>query len=307
MAREKWTTNNVPDLTGKVIIVTGGNCGLGFEAVKIFASKGAYVVLTSRNHQRGEDAKSIILDSFPNATIEVMLLDLMDLRSIKNFTENFKMKYDRLDVLQNNAGIMWCPYNETKDGLESQIGVNHFGHFALTGLLLETLKRTKDSRVVNVSSLGHRNGKMDFNNLFFQNGGYEPTQAYYNSKLANLLFTYELQRKFESNNMGIISVAAHPGGSATNLSRHVEKRLWFRILKPLMYVVAQSAAKGTLPQVRASVDPKVKGGQYYGPRGLNEMRGYPILVESIEASHNLDDAKKLWEISEKLTGVTFKF
>jgi NAD(P)-dependent dehydrogenase (short-subunit alcohol dehydrogenase family) len=245
--------------------------------------------------------------SHPESKIEVINLDLMDFKSIKNFANEFQQKYDRLDVLQNNAGIMWCPYDETKDGLESQIGVNHFGHFALTGLLLNKLKSTKDSRVVNVSSLGHRNGKMDFDNLFFQNGGYEPTQAYYNSKLANLLFTYELQRKFEKNNLDIISVAAHPGGSATNLSRHVEKKFWFRILKPLFYIVAQSAAKGTLPQVRASVDHAVKGGEYYGPRGFNEMRGYPVLVESIEASHDLDDAKKLWEISEKLTGITFKF
>jgi NAD(P)-dependent dehydrogenase (short-subunit alcohol dehydrogenase family) len=148
---------------------------------------------------------------------------------------------------------------------------------------------------------------MDFNNLLFENDGYEPTQAYFNSKLANLLFTYELQRKFEEHDLDIISVAAHPGGSNTNLARYVEKRLFFRILKPLFLILAQSAEKGTLPEVRASVDPKVEGGQYYGPRGINEMRGYPILVESIEASHSVKDAKQLWKISEELTNIKYDF
>jgi NAD(P)-dependent dehydrogenase (short-subunit alcohol dehydrogenase family) len=202
---------------------------------------------------------------------------------------------------------MWCPYNKTKDGFESQMGTNHFGHFALTGLLLDLLKKTEDARIVNVSSLGHRNGELDFNNLLFENGGYKPTQAYYNSKLANLLFTYELQRKFETHDLDIISVAAHPGGSATNLMRYVEKKLWFRILKPLLYILAQSASMGTLPEVRASVDPNVKGGEYYGPGGRREFKGYPVRVESNGVSHNKEDAKKLWEVSERLTKIKYNF
>ena len=303
----KWDFNDIPDLKGKTIIVTGGNSGLGFEAVKAFAQKNAVVILASRSLERGEAAKKEIIADYQNSDISVMKLDLADLSSVQGFASKFKKNYSKLDVLLNNAGIMWCPYSKTKDGFESQMGVNHFGHYALTGLLLDRLKKSSGSRVVNVSSLGHRRGVMDFDNLLFEKGGYSPTQAYFNSKLANLLFTYELQRKFEKNALDIISVAAHPGGSATNLSRHVEKRLVFRLLKPLFLLLAQSAAIGTLPEVRASVDANVKGGEYYGPRGFNEMGGYPILVESIPASHSIEDARKLWELSEKLTKVKYDF
>lgn len=307
MKEKKWTFNDIPDLKGKTIIVTGSNVGLGYEAVKAFSRKGAQVISACRSVGKGEAAKYKIEKEHPGVKIEVMRLDLADLSSIHKFAENFKKKYNKLDVLLNNAGIMWCPYNKTKDGFESQIGVNHFGHYALTGLLLDVLKKTKGARVVNVSSLGHRRGKMDYNNLMFEKGGYTPTQAYFNSKLANLLFTYELQRKFKENKLDIISVAAHPGGSATDLSRHVEKRFFFKVLKPLFLVLTQSAEMGTLPEVRASVDPNVKGGEYYGPRGFNEMKGYPVLVKSIPASHSIGSAKRLWEISEKLTKIKYNF
>jgi NAD(P)-dependent dehydrogenase (short-subunit alcohol dehydrogenase family) len=302
-----WTINNIPDLNGKTIIVTGANSGLGYEAVKMFARKKAEVILASRSVQRGKEAKNAIIKKVTGANIKVMQLDLGDLKSVHDFAEAFKKEHHKLDILLNNAGIMWCPYAITKDGFESQMGVNHFGHFALTGLLLETLKSTPKSRVVTVSSLGHRRAKFDVNNPMFNENNYESNVAYFNSKLSNLLFTYELQRKFKEYGLDIISVAAHPGGSATNLARHVEKNFWFRILKPLVLLLAQSAEKGTLPEVRASVDSKVKGGEYYGPRGFNEMGGYPVLVESTEDSHNLDNAKKLWELSEKLTGISFNF
>lgn len=307
MSKNNWTKNNIPDLTGKVIIVTGGNVGLGFEAVKMFSAKNAEVILASRNMRRGAKAKRNILREFPQGNINVMKLDLGDLQSIHDFAESFSKNYQKLDILLNNAGIMWCPYDETKDGFESQFGVNHLGHFALTGLLLPVLKKTNQSRVVTVSSLGHRNAKLDLNNLMFNKDNYDNRVAYFNSKLANLLFTYELQRKFEENNLDIISVAAHPGGSNTNLARHVEKRLWFVLLKPLLVLLAQSAEKGTLPQVRASVAPEVKSGEYYGPKGFNEMGGYPVLVESTPDSYNQVNAKKLWKISEKLTGITYNF
>jgi NAD(P)-dependent dehydrogenase (short-subunit alcohol dehydrogenase family) len=302
-----WTKNNIPDLTGKVIIVTGGNVGLGFEAVKMFAWKNAEVILASRDKQRGEKAKRTILREVPKAKINVMNLDLADLKSIRKFAEDFSKQFQKLDILLNNAGVMWCPYYLTKDGFELQMGVNHLGHFALTGLLLPLLKKTNISRVVTVSSLGHRRAKLDIDKLFFNKENYDQSVAYFNSKLANLLFTYELQRKFEEHNLDIISVAAHPGGSNTNLARHVEKRPWFVLLKPLFLLLAQSAEKGTLPEVRASVAPEVKGGEYYGPKGFNEMGGYPVLVESTPDSHNLADAAKLWEISEKLTGVKYNF
>ena len=304
---KKWTENNIPDLTGKVIVITGGNSGLGFEAAKMFAEKNAEVVLTSRSIEKGETARRSILLKSPVANINVMQLDLADLKSVHQFADSFKSEYSKLDVLLNNAGIMWCPYAITKDGFESQMGTNHFGHFALTGLLLELIRNTSNSRVVNVSSLGHKRAKWNPEKVMMDKNDYDQSVAYFNSKLANLLFTYELQRKFEKAGINAISVAAHPGGSNTNLARYVEKNIWFRLLKPVFLVLAQSAKMGTLPQVRASVEPEVKGGEYLGPRGFNEMGGYPVLVKSTPDSHNLGYAEKLWELSEKLTGVTFNF
>jgi NAD(P)-dependent dehydrogenase (short-subunit alcohol dehydrogenase family) len=203
---------------------------------------------------------------------------------------------------------MTTPYFLTKDGLEAQNGTNHFGHFALTGRLFGLIKNTPDSRIVNVSSMAHKQGTMDFDNLLFNNGkGYSPIKSYGRSKLLNLLFTYELQRMIEQAGIKSIAVAAHPGVSNTNLARYLEDKLIFKILKPLMMPFIQSQDMGALPQIRASVDPHVKGGEYYGPDGFNEMKGFPVLVQSNAASHNLDDARKLWEVSEKITGITFQF
>lgn len=306
MSNEKWITVNIPDLSGKVIIVTGGNSGLGYESVKAFAEKGAEVILASRSVEKGEAAKQKIGEVKGN--ISVLPLDLMDFASIKSFTEKFQQKYKRLDVLLNNAGIMTTPYFLTKDGLEAQMGTNHFGHFALTGLLFNLLKNTPESRIVNVSSMAHKQGKMDFNNLLFENGkGYSPIKSYGRSKLANLLFTYELQRRIEAKGIKSIAVAAHPGVSNTNLARYLEDKLIFKILMPLMSPFIQEQDMGALPQIRASVDKNVKRGEYYGPNGFNEMKGFPVLVKSNAASHNLEDARKLWEVSEKLTGVSFQF
>lgn len=304
MNKEKWTTESIPDLSGKIIIVTGGNSGLGYESVKAFAEKGAQVIMASRSLEKGKAAKIEIGNV--KGKIEVMQLDLMDFQSIKDFAELYKTKYSRLDVLLNNAGIMTTPYFLTKDGLEAQMGTNHFGHFALTGQLLNLIVKTPKSRVVNVSSMAHKQGKMDFNNLLFENGvGYSPMKSYGRSKLSNLLFTYELQRFFENNNIDCISVSAHPGVSNTNLARFIEKKFIFRILMPIMSPFIQDQNMGALPQIRASVDKKVKGAEYYGPNGFNEMKGHPVLVNSNIASHNLENAKKLWEISEKLTNVKF--
>ncbi len=304
MSKEKWTTENIPELKGKVIIVTGGNSGLGYESVKAFAKNGAEVILTSRSIEKGEAAKTKI--GKVKGNISVLQLDLMDFASIKNFAEYFKKKYNRLDVLLNNAGIMTTPYFLTKDGLEAQNGTNHFGHFALTGHLFELIKNTSKSRFVNVSSMAHKQGKMDFDNLLFENGkGYSAMKSYGRSKLMNLLFTYELQRKLEAAGIDSISVAAHPGVSNTNLARFLEDKLIFKILKPLMSPFIQEQEMGALPEIRAAVDPNVKGGESYGPDGFKEMKGFPVLVQSNEASHNLEDAKKLWEVSEKLTGVKF--
>lgn len=303
---EKWTTANIPDLTGKVIIVTGANSGIGFEAAKEFVRKDAQTILACRSMDKAQVALDQILAEIPTAEAEILSLDLASQKSIHRFADAFKTKYDRLDVLANNAGIMWPPYSKTEDGFESQFGTNHLGHFALTGLLIDHLLKTPRARVVNVSSVGHRNGIMDFDNLLFEGGkDYSRHGAYGRSKLANLLFTYELQRKFEAINTDAIAVAAHPGGSSTNLSRHVEERWYFRALRPLMELMAQSAAMGALPTLRAAVDPAVTGGQYYGPSGFMESRGYPVVVQSNGASHSKADAHRLWVVSEELTGVHY--
>lgn len=304
MKTENWSTVNIQNLTGKTIIVTGGNSGLGYESVKAFAEKGADVILASRSIEKGENAKNEIIKSGIKGTITVMKLDLSDLSSVKNFATEFNQKYTKLDVLLNNAGIMTTPYHLTKDGFEGQSGTNHLGHFALTALLTDKIKNTQKSRVVNVASTAHKMGKMDFSNPLFENGkGYSPMKAYGRSKLSNLLFTYELQRYFEKNNIDSIAVAAHPGFAATNLGRYLEKKFLFKILMPLANLIAQNQFMGALPQIRASVDLEVKGAQYYGPN--KGMKGFPVIVKSNSDSYNVDDAKKLWEMSEKLTGIKF--
>lgn len=304
MSKQVWDIRNMPDLPGKVIIVTGGNSGLGYESVKAFAEKGAQVILASRSADRGEEARASILGDVPKGKIEVMTLDMADLSSVKAFSQEFKKKHDRLDVLMNNAGIMTTPYFRTRDGFEGQMGTNHIGHFALTAHLMDLLKRTKGARVVNVSSNAHKAGTMDFDNLLFEEGkGYSPMKAYGRSKLSNLLFTYELQRWFDKNGIEAIAVAAHPGFSETNLVRYIDKKVAYRIFKPLVSLMAQSAAMGALPQIRAAVDPEVTGGEYYGPSGMGEMKGYPVRVKSNGKTHDREDARRLWEVSEELTGV----
>ena len=306
MSKAKWTTDNMPDLTGKVIIVTGGNSGLGYESVKAFAEKGAEVILASRSVEKGEAAKAEIGKT--KGRIVVMRLDLQDLASVKQFAACFTENYNRLDVLLNNAGIMTTPYFLTKDGLEGQMGVNHFGHFALTGQLMGLIAKTPKSRVVNISSIAHKIGKMNFDNLLFESGkDYTPMKSYAQSKLASLLFTYELQRYFETRGIDSIAVVAHPGVSHTNLIRHVENKLIFRLFAPVLKKIAQPAEKGALPEIRASVDPSVKGGEFYGPMGFRGISGYPVVVKSSSASHSKEDAKRLWDVSEELTGTTMKF
>jgi len=306
MAYTKWTFDNIPDLQEKTIIVTGGNSGLGYESVKAFALKGASVVLACRNLEKGEKAKEEILKEKPSGEILVRQLDLASLASVEVFANQFLEEHKRLDVLLNNAGIMATPNFKTVDGFEAQLGTNHLGHFALTGHLLPRLKATPNSRVVNVSSLAHKAGKMDFNDLMFEKGRkFTPMRAYGQSKLANLLFTYELQRFFETNSIDCIALAAHPGGSNTRLANHFETGWFMTQVSKIARGAMQPASVGALAQIRASVDPGVKGGEYYGPKGIGELFGYPVLVKSNAASRNVKDAKKLWEVSEGLTGVKY--
>ena len=294
----KWTAEDIPDLTGKIAIVTGANSGIGYEAARALARKGAAVILACRNMDKGEAAVREIVQESPDAKAVLMPLDLSDLASVRRFAGEFTGRYDRLDMLINNAGIMMPPFGKTADGFELQFGTNHLGHFALTGLLLDLLLRTPRARVVTVSSEGHRFTKMDFANL---NGEvhYDRQRAYAQSKLANLLFTYELQRRFEEAGVDTLAAAAHPGWTATNLQVHYPMA---RLFNPF---IAQKPEMGALPTLYAACASDVKGGDYYGPRGMLGLKGYPTLVQSSPASHDAADAARLWTLSEELTGVRY--
>lgn len=294
----KWTADNIPDLNGKIAIVTGANSGIGYETARALARKGATVILACRNNQKGEAAILQILQEYPAAKVELIQLDLSDLASIRRFTDEFADRHKRLDILINNAGIMMSPFGRTADGFELQFGTNHLGHFALTGLLLEDLTHTPQARVVTVSSWGHRFGKIDFDNLNAEQG-YDPGAAYGQSKLANLLFTYELQRRFENTGLDTIAAATHPGWTATNLPVHSP------MVHRLTPLIGQPAHMGALPSLHAATAPDVQGGDYYGPGSWLGARGYPIKVQSSDSSYDIDVAARLWSISEQLTGIEY--
>ncbi len=293
-----WTAENIPDLTGKVAIVTGANSGIGYETARALARKQATVILACRNQDRGEAAVRRTNQESPKAKAEVRPLDLSDLASVRHFADEFTSHYDRLDILINNAGIMMTPFGKTADGFELQFGTNHLGHFALTGLLLDLILRTRQARVITVSSGGHRFADIDFDNL---NGekGYNRGRAYAQSKLANLLFTYELQRRLEGAGVDTIAAAAHPGWTVTNLQAH------WRMVRMLNPFIGQKPEMGALPTLYAATAPDVQGGDYYGPRGWQELRGYPTKVQSSASSHDIAVAAKLWTVSEELTGVQY--
>lgn len=293
-----WTIRDIPDLRGKTAIVTGANSGLGFHTAEALAAKGARVIMACRNLEKAEEAAARVRAKVPGADLEVRALDLGSLASIHAFAEAFEREHPALHLLINNAGIMMCPFGKTADGFETQFGTNHLGHFALTGLLLGVLAKTPGARIVNVSSLAHLGGKIDFDNL---NGerSYNRTRAYNQSKLANLLFTLELQRRLERVGAGAIAVAAHPGWSATNLQAHAAL---FRAMNPL---VAQSAEMGALPTLRAATAPDVRGGEYYGPGRLFEMNGPPKRARRSPRARDASVAERLWQVSEKMTGVRY--
>ncbi len=299
-----WTPDDIPDLSGSVAVVTGANSGMGLEVSRALARKNAAVVLACRDNDRGRAASESIRSGIPEARVEVMTLDLASLASVRRFAEAFLGGHNRLDVLVNNAGVLLVPYDTTEDGFERHFGINHLGHFALTGLLMDRLLATSASRIVTVGSRGHIMGRIDFANLMYESGeGYSAARAYARSKLANLLFTYELQRRIAVTDT--IAVAAHPGGAATDLGRRMRDRRFYRAILPLLEWLSQSAAAGARPILRAATDPAVKGGQYYGPGGLLGMRGAPVVVRSHPRSHDKDVARRLWEVSEELTGVRF--
>jgi NAD(P)-dependent dehydrogenase (short-subunit alcohol dehydrogenase family) len=297
----KWTTADIPDQTGRTAVITGANTGLGYETAAALAAKGAHVVLAVRNLDKGKDAARRIEQATAGAHVQLQELDLTSLESVRAAAEQLKSNHETIDLLINNAGVMFTPRSKTKDGFELQFGTNHLGHFALTGLLLDRVLAAPGSRVVTVSSTGHRIiDAIRFDDLQWERS-YNRFRAYGQSKLANLLFTYELQRRLQGTDT--IAAAAHPGGSNTELMRNLP-----RLVQPLTALARpffQGAEMGALPTLRAATDPNVVGGQYFGPDGFAEQRGYATLVSSNRASHDVDAQKRLWTVSEELTKVVY--
>jgi NAD(P)-dependent dehydrogenase (short-subunit alcohol dehydrogenase family) len=306
--QKRWTSDDMPDLSGKTIVVTGANSGIGYEAALEFARKRAKVILACRDLGKARTAAASITASSPGADVEVMALDLSNLASIRGFSDAFHTQHRTLHVLCNNAGVMAIPYRLTTDGFEMQFGTNHLGHFALTGLLLDMILATDGARVVNVASGAHRMGKMRFDDLQWKQG-YRKWMAYGQSKLANLLFTFELQRKADAAGKKFLSVACHPGYAATNLQAVGPKMSGSSMMESLTELgnrlLAQSAAMGALPTEYAATSPAVGGGDYIGPDGMAEMWGYPIKAGCSAAAKDAASAKKLWEVSEQLTNVHY--
>jgi len=310
MTQEDWNLSHIPDQTGRVAVVTGSTSGTGFEAARVLAARGATVVLACRNLPKAEAAVQRIQAAHPASRVEVQALDLASLASVRAAAAAIRERFDRLDLLFNNAGVMVPPYGKTEDGFELQIGTNHFGPFALTGLLLERLLATQGSRVVTMSSIGHRMGHIYADDLHFD-GGYRAWPAYGQSKLANLLFTYELQRRLKAAGATTCSVAAHPGWARTELQRHAEQTWWAPwlrrsgLLKGLEALFSQDAFGGAQPLLRAATDPAVTGGEYFGPWGFQEMKGAPVQVRSNALSHDEGLQRWMWRRSEQSTGVAY--
>lgn len=299
MTKSNWNIKDIPNQLNKIIVITGASSGIGKEATKVLASKDATVVMAVRNTVKAEIVAADIKKGYPSAKIDIRMLDLGSLESIKSFASEFAKDYNQLDVLINNAGVMMCPFSKTQDGFEIQMGTNHLGPFALTGLLMPILKNTKKSRIVSTSSLAHRQGNIDFTDINWEVRDYKTDKAYADSKIANLYFSYELARKLENIENAPLVMAAHPGGTKTDLARHSG------VFNFLMKVFFLPVEKGTLSSLRAATDLSAKSGDYYGPAGFMGARGFPEIVESNEMSHNLANAKKLWNLSEELTGVTY--
>jgi NAD(P)-dependent dehydrogenase (short-subunit alcohol dehydrogenase family) len=301
----RWTAGDIADQSGRTAVVTGANSGLGYITALELARHGARVVMGCRDEGRGQAAMSRIRAEVPTADVDLQPLDMADLASVAAFAEGLRSEYPALDLLVNNAGVMAIPRRETADGFEMQFGTNHLGHFALTARLLPLLVDRPGARVVTVSSAAHKIGRIDFDDIMHEHG-YNRWTAYGASKLANLLFAFELQRRLAAAGAPLISVAAHPGTAATNLVRPGAKG---NPLKELFMtvgvrIVGQSEAQGALPQLYAACAPDVSGGEYFGPNGLGESRGYPKRVGSSSASKDPETAARLWALSEDLTGVT---
>lgn len=299
MENKKWGIQNIPEQKDKTIIITGATSGLGKEATRVFAMKNATIIMAVRNTPKAKIVASEIRKEYANVKIDIRSLDLSCLDSISSFSKGVLEDYKNLDILINNAGIMMCPYSKTKNGFETQMGTNHLGPFALTGLLMPLLMSTKNARIVSTSSVAHNQGDIDFTDINWEKRKYNTNKAYSDSKLANLYFSYELKRRLENVENPPLVVTAHPGGTKTDLARHSGI---FNVFMNLLFLPVE---KGVLSTLRAATDVNTKSGDYYGPGGFMQVRGFPELVQSSKMSHNLTNAKRLWELSEQLTGVQY--
>jgi NAD(P)-dependent dehydrogenase (short-subunit alcohol dehydrogenase family) len=306
MSKRHWTAAEVPDLAGRIAVVTGANAGLGFETARVLAGHGALVVLACRNSGKARQAADRITAAHRHARTGIVRLDLASLASVREAAEEIRATYPRIDLLINNAGVMELPYERTEDGFELTFGTNHLGHFALTGLVLDRLIATPGSRVVTMSSMGHEPGVMNFDDLQSEHA-YKPDEAYYQSKLANLLFTYELERRLRAAESPTQALGAHPGVVYTDLFRtrsRLDKALLSPWMRPINFWAVQNVHRGALPMLRAATDPAASGGEYYGPHRKHDT-GYPVAVKSSPRSHDVADQARLWDVSEQLTGVRY--
>ena len=299
MKKKNWTVENIPNQTGKTVIITGSSSGVGYETARVLTDKGATVVIAVRSLEKGNAAADKIRVQNKGADVKVLKLDLADLASVGKFAEEFKKNYARLDLLINNAGVMTPPFSKTKDGFELQFGTNHLGHFALTAHLLDILTNTVGARIVNVTSSAHRLGGLNFDDLAWEKRRYKAIRAYSDSKLANVYFTFELDRKLKENNFDLLTTAVHPGLTTTELSRHGG------LMDYVTRFFGQDVSMGALTVLRAATETELKGGEFFGPDDFLELGGYPVKIKPSKLSKDENIADKLWAVSEKLTGVKF--
>jgi NAD(P)-dependent dehydrogenase (short-subunit alcohol dehydrogenase family) len=302
---QKWTADQIPGQRGRIAVVTGANSGLGLATARELARAGVRVVIACRNVEKGASAARRIESAVPDAQVEVEALDLASLDSVRAFAERFRAEHGGLDLLINNAGVMAPPRSTTAEGFELQLGTNHLGHFALAALLIDTMEGRDDARVVTVSSGAHRIGRMRFDDLQGERR-YNRWRAYGQSKLANLLFALELDRRLRAAGFAIRSVAAHPGYAATNLQSAAPPAIDRVVMAVTNRLVAQSAEMGALPILYAATYPGLEGGSFVGPDGIGEQRGHPTLVAPSRAARDEAVARRLWAVSEELTGAPFE-
>jgi NAD(P)-dependent dehydrogenase (short-subunit alcohol dehydrogenase family) len=303
---EKWTAADIPDQAGRIAVVTGANSGLGLAAARALAGAGANVVLACRNAEKGETVVASIRADLPDASLALEALDLSSLDSVRAFAKRFRAGHESLDLLINNAGVMAPPRRETADGFELQLGTNHLGHFALTGLLLGKLQGREDARVVTVSSTAHKMGRINFDNLQGERR-YFRWNAYGQSKLANVLFALELDRRLRAAGSAVKSLVAHPGYASTNLQSAAPPLLDRAVMAVTNRLLGQTPEMGALPELYAATRPNLDGGLFIGPDGFEEQRGYPRVVRPVRAGRDEATAARLWDVSEELTGVSYDF